>query len=161
MTVIRQCGSSLLPVAAVWAVLIAFGFWRDADWPGTVLHVWGTLAVVASFLLLVSTLMLRRMHGWDWLTVSLAAAFAAISLMPFYLMAARMWPAFFADHRTTLLYLVCAGMVVPLAFAVLMLLFTEDGSYAAEQRAEGVIEGHAAGVADEQADQRAREAVSE
>ena len=96
------------------------------------------------------------MHGWDWLTVSLAAAFAAVALLPLYLMAGSLWREFFTEHRTTLLYTVCAGIIVPLAFAVAMLLFADDG-YAERQRAEGVVEGHAEGVAQEKYDQHERE----
>ena len=114
-------------MVVVWAALIAFGFWRGADWPDTILHVWGTLAIVATFLILVSTLMLRRMHGRDWLTISLAVAFAAVSLMPFYLMAGSLWRMFFAEHREPLLYVVCAAMVIPLAGAIVMLVITPDG----------------------------------
>ena len=154
---IRNAGASLLPVAAVWAALIAFGVWRDADWPDRVFHVWGTLAVMATFLLLVATLMLRRMHGFDWLTVSLAAAFSAVSLMPFYLLAGALWPQYFREHRSDLLYVISVAILIPLIVAILMLLYAGENGYAAQQRAEGVIEGHAAGVAEEKREQHARE----
>src|SRR6187402_87354 len=88
--VISRIWAAIWPVTLLWLVLLAIALWRDATWPteGTRQTSFTALCVVVTFLLLVSTLMLRRMHGWDWLTISLAAAFATTSLTPFYLMAA-------------------------------------------------------------------------
>lgn len=127
MQTIRCTISTIAPVAIVWVVLIAFAFWQDADWPDERRYIWLTVAVVATFLMIVSTMMLRRMHGVDWLTISLAAAFAAVSLMPFYLLASSMWRAFFAEHQRVLLYAVCIGMAVPALWAIVMLAITPDG----------------------------------
>ena len=157
---IRRMLSIIAPVIAVWVVLIAFGFWRDADWPEDRLLQFITLSAVASFVMLVSTLMLRRMHGRDWLTISLAVAFASLAVIPFYLMAVSLWREFYLAHRDHMLYAACAAMLIPLAWATVMLLITPDGSYAADQRAEGVIEGRAEGVAQEQHDQHVREGAA-
>jgi hypothetical protein len=146
-------------VALLWLVLLAFGFWRDARWPeGSQRELsFAALALVSTYLVLVATLMLRRMHGWDRLTIVLALAFATTALIPFYLLAAQLWPLFFRAHQTTLVVGTCVILIGILTIAIVTLLTTPYTDYAREQRAEGVIEGHAAGVADEQAAQQVRD----
>lgn len=130
---IRKVVDSLAPVALIWAVLLAFAMIQGADWPNTNPHVWGTLAVMATFLLLVSTLMIRNMDGFDWLTVSLALAFAAVSLMPFYLMGAALWREWFIEHRPTILIVTCTAIIIPLGLAIIMLVQSGKNGYTRRQ----------------------------
>jgi hypothetical protein len=77
----------------------------------------------------------------------------------------QLWPEFAADHAYGIRWILRISLLISLPSAFLMLLITPDERYAREQRAEGVIEGHdagmteghAEGVAQEKSDQHERE----
>jgi hypothetical protein len=159
---LRGAWAALWPVTLLWVGLVAFAFWQDAAWPSAPLRrlSFAALAVVVFFLVLVATLMLRKMQGWYWQTVVLAVAFGAVSAMPFYLMGIMLWRSFFREHNTILIIGTCAVLIVPLFIASVVLAVMPFDGHAREQRAEGVIEGHAQGVADEQAAQHVRDGAA-
>jgi len=131
---LKRLFSPLVPVICVWVALLAFALWKDGDWPNDRHYVWGTLAIMATFLILVATLMIRNMDGFDWLTVSLAFAFASSSLMPFYLMASVLWRDFFIHHRSHLLIGTCILIITPCVLAIFMLLHSGENGYARRHR---------------------------
>lgn len=149
---LRRVANTIIPVVVIWIALIVFGLLADAEWPdaGTTLISFAALCIVATFLLLVSTMMVRRMHGKDGLTLALAFAFATDSLMPFYLMGSILWRAFFQEHRLPLLIATATTLIVGSMVAIIALILTPDNG---NQRAED----YAAGVAQEQRDQMRRE----
>ena len=95
-------------------------------------------------------------HGWPIPWRMLVAIWIA-SLAWSFLAHALLWlevDGVTADHWKTIapLYAICV-----MSLWTFYRWLTKADGYAKEQRAEGVIEGHAAGVADEKHDQHERE----
>jgi hypothetical protein len=156
----------LWPLALVWIVLLSFAFITDAKMPAEGRRLdFAIVLAIASFDLLMATMLFRRMGALDWLAIALGLVFVVKSSLWFYAAGAQLWPAFAADHRETILWALRIGLIGTLVSAFVMLLITPDESTPDEARAEGVIEGyeegmiegHAEGMAQEASDQLSRE----
>jgi hypothetical protein len=90
------------------------------------------IALIASFLVLLATFILRRMHGSDWLTIAFAAAFTSLACIWFYALGSRMWREWFAEHRDVMLNAVRIGVVICLGWATALFITTRDESVDAE-----------------------------
>jgi hypothetical protein len=116
------------------------------------------LVVITGFNVLLASLILRRMHGRDWLTIALASVFIAVAVIWCSAAAGMLWTDFYAEYRDLYINPLRIGIVATHVWATYLLITTaDDGGYAADQRAEGVIEGHLEGVAQEKSDQYDRE----
>lgn len=120
--------STLWPVAVLWTVLIGVGFAFNADWPprADLLPDFGLLCCIATFLVLLATLILRRMHGIDWLTIALATVFIAFSAVYFFSLGATLWPVWFTANRDWLLNLLRVVIAASMIWATALLLMTPD-----------------------------------
>ncbi len=124
----RLAISSIWPLAVLWAVLIGAGFAFDANWPQEWFPDFLLLAFIASFLVLLATLILRRMHGVDFLTIALASVFLAMSVIYFFGMGTILWPHWFAANRDWLLNLLRIAVAASGVWATALLLLTPDGA---------------------------------
>jgi hypothetical protein len=164
---IRRMRQVIWPVLIVWAVLLGLAFISEANWPNENWLDFGIILWIATFDLLLATVLLRRMHGFDLLAFSLGCVFLVKSGLWFTAAGSQLWPEFAADHADGIRWILRISLLISLPSAFLMLLITPDERYAREQRAEGVIEGHdagmteghAEGVAQEKSDQYDRETV--
>jgi hypothetical protein len=162
---IRRIRQVIWPVLIVWAVLLGLAFISEANWPNDNWLDFGIILWIATFDLLLATVLLRRMHGFDWLAFSLGCVFLTKSTLWFTAAGSQLWPEFAADHAQGIRWILRISLLISLPAAFAMLLITPDERYAREQRAEGVIEGyeegmiegHAEGMAQEASDQLSRE----
>jgi nitrate reductase gamma subunit len=146
------------PMLLVFAAFLIFGVIFGAEWPKDNWFDFSLLVVITGFNVLLATLILRRMHGRDWLTIALASVFIAVAVIWCFAAVGMLWTDFSAEYRDAYINPLRIGIIVTHLWATYLLITTaDDGGYAAEQRAEGVIEGHIEGVAQEKSDQYDRE----
>jgi hypothetical protein len=128
------------PIVLLWIVLITTAFLTGAHAPEGDKLDFFLLATIGTFDYLLATLMLRRMQGWDILTIALSLVFLAKGSLWFLFTGFRLWPEFAADHADFLLWGLRLGLVSTLAFAFTILLLT-PGGYAEQRRKEGYDKG--------------------
>jgi hypothetical protein len=155
---IRRARQVIWPVLIVWAVLLGLAFISNANWPNDNRLDFGIVLWIATFDLLLATVLLRRMHGFDLLAFTLGCVFLVKSGLWFTAAASQLWPEFAADHAQGIRWILRISLLISLPSAFAMLLITPDERYAREQRAEGVIEGHDAGMIEGHAEGMAQEA---
>jgi hypothetical protein len=148
---VRRVVDIIWPVLLLWIVLLSVAFASDADWPETRRLDFALIASIATFDVLLASIMLRRMRGIDWLTLALSAVLITKSMLWFFFTGSRLWPEFVAEHSELLLWTLRLLIMGSLTGAVALLIATPDESY--EQ-------GRLAGVAEEQHDQHERELVA-
>lgn len=154
MMYLRHIFRVVWPVLFMWFVLLSIAIGTEATWPESQHGDFVLIACIGTFDVLLATIMLRRMRGLDWLTIALSAVFLTKGMVWFYFTARHLWPEFFLDYNQEVLWVLRSVLVFVLISAFLMLILTPDGSYAEQQRAEGVVEGYAEGVADERTRER-------
>jgi fucose 4-O-acetylase-like acetyltransferase len=145
------------PMLLVFAIFLIGGVLGGAHKPANWFD-FSLLVVITGFNVLLASLILRRMHGRDWLTIALASVFIAVAVIWCFAAVGMLWTDFSAKYRDAYINPLRIGIIVTHLWATYLLITTaDDGRYAAEQRAEGVIEGHLEGVAQEKSDQYDRE----
>lgn len=117
---------TVFPIALLWAVMFGFALWKDADWPETRRLDFALLFCIASFLVLLASVILRRMNGCDWLTISLASVFLTIACVRFYALGYWLWPHWFETNDRWLVQVLRASVVVTLIVATALLASTPD-----------------------------------
>lgn len=106
MSRVRRAAFALLPSAALWSLLIAFGFVYDAGWPDT----WDSWrfflvsALAAEYFLMKATVIVMHWHGWDSLTATLTFTNGLLAFAFFLQMASFLWPLWATKHETTISY---------------------------------------------------------
>ncbi len=140
----------LWPVALIFAVLTAFAFIAGATWPSGAYVDFALLVFIVFFHLFLSSILLRRMHTWDWLTLSFISVFLTMSGVFLFALSRRLWPVFVNENLETILWFVRIPLLAALIWATVQLLLTPDPEIDQQrrrvaQRAEGRAEGHTAG----------------
>ena len=138
---IRLMLRAVVPVALLWVPLVLFAELFGATWPDSSVA-WQNLvvfALIVSFLLIKSILMLRRMPYIDWLTVSLVAANGAFIALYLTVIGFGLWPDFRVDYPHAYLRILQGlrvVLVVVLMAGIWMLvnvpepIYDEDGANA-------------------------------
>jgi hypothetical protein len=153
----RHLRDVLWPVLLVLGSFLLLGVLTHAQWPHDNRLDFAIIVWIAIFDLLMATVLLRRMDAWDWLAFWLGMVFLTKSAIWFTAAGSQLWPDFYLDHIEVIRWILRISLLISLPSAFAMLVLVPDERYAREQRAEGVIEGHAEGVAQEQYDQHERE----
>ncbi len=163
---IRHAAYLLWPVALVFTALTAFAFLAGAAIPPSARLDFAVIVFIAVFQMLMASVILQRMHGWDWLSLSFCAVFFSMSFVFLFAASRRLWPVFVERNLEVLLWSVRIPLLCALIWATVMLIVTPDPEIEQkrqravqrrEGRAEGRTVGHAEGVAQEQDDQHERE----
>jgi hypothetical protein len=153
----RHLRDVLWPVLLVLGSFLLLGLLTNANWPSDGRLDFAIIVWIAVFDLLMATVLLRRMDVWDWLAFWLGMVFLTKAAIWFTAAGSQLWPGFYQDHIEVIRWILRISLLISLPSAFAMLVLVPDERYAREQRAEGVIEGHAEGVAQEQSDQHERE----
>ncbi len=147
---IRHSAYLLWPVAAVLAVLTVIAVLLGADWPSAKRGDFALIVFIMAFFLLMVSVILRRMHSLDLLSLSFGAVFLAMAGVYLYAISRTLWPMFTTSNLETILWVVRLPLLCSAAWATVMLIVTPDPEIEQQrrrvaQRKEGRAEGHTAG----------------
>ncbi len=166
---IRHMVNLLWPIAALFVALTALAFIAGADWPSKERGDFALIVFIVAFKVLISSVILRRMHGRDWLSLSFVAMFLSVASVFVYRTGVYLWPEYTLENETSIIRFIRLFLLVAIAWATVQILRTPDPEIEQRRRravqrarghAAGRVEGHAEGVAQEQADQLEREELA-
>ena len=130
MTTIHRILDAIWPVCMMLAALFGFGLLFGADWPNERRLDFALLVWIAAFLVLLATIILRRMNGCDWLTIALASVFLTIAVLRFFQLGFALWPVWFMENEEWITQSLRASVAVTLTWATVLLVTTPDESEA-------------------------------